>query len=125
MLNEKTMTRDEQAENFEYCRHIAEELRACYEGRGEENEDGEPGSLWDYFADALDIEYTVTSGLEYSGVKVYVTLGGPTCWIDTDRGAVCLTWGGKSAECYLCSDLVEAIDDIFAEYYNAALDARR
>lgn len=124
MLNEKTTTRDEQTENFEYCRHIAEELRAHYEGRGE-NEDGEPADLLDYFADALDIEYVITSGLEYSGVKVYVTLGGPTCWIDTDRGAVCLTWGGKSAECYLDSDLIEAVDDIFAEYYAAALDARR
>lgn len=124
MQTEKTMIRDEQTENFEYCKHIAEELRACHEGCGA-NEDGEPADLWDYFADALDIEYVITSGLEYSGVKAYVTLGGPTCWIDTDRGAVCLTWGGKSAECYLSSALVEAIDDIFAEYYAAALDARR
>ena len=66
----------------EYAKRIAEEAEAYYNGTT--NEDGEKVSLYDYFADALDYEVILTSRKTVKAVRLYITLGGPTCWIDTE-----------------------------------------
>ena len=68
-------------------------------------------SLWDYLSDVLDYEFIIDSSREFQAIRVYVTLGGPSCWIDTERQTVELRWGGESA-CYgLLSDTVDAVEE--------------
>ena len=62
----------------DYCDNIRAELTAIYDGTTKEkNDDGETMTMWDYFSDALDYEYTISSSGDYLGVRVYVALGGP------------------------------------------------
>ena len=61
----------------EYAKRVAEEIEAYYNGTI--NEDGEKVSLYDYVADALDYEVVLTSQKTVKAVRLYVTLGGPTC----------------------------------------------
>lgn len=116
MLANMTQEQTDRA-NFETCKRIANELEAITKGDAT-GEDGETVSLWDYFEDALDIEYTIGSDMKYRGVCVMVTCGGPNIYINTNSGAVELYWGGDSARCYLMPDLVDAINDVFEDQYN-------
>ena len=105
----------------EYCDRIRHELNAIYEGTTTEtNDDGEQMTLWDYFADVLDYEYTISSTGELLGVRAYVTLGGPTVWIDTRDGEIAGAWGTDRESVWLPSEIADEINDIFREYYEAA-----
>lgn len=81
-------------------------------------EEAEQLSLYDYFDDVLDLEYVVDSRKDYLSVRVFVTLGGPTAWIDTDTKSVECRWGSETGAFRLLSDVVNDIDDIFEEQYN-------
>lgn len=75
-------------------------------------------NLYEYFGDCYDIEYTIDGSGDYLGVCVWICVGGPGIWVDTRDSAVKLAWGGERAEAYITSDVVDAIDAIFEEYYN-------
>ena len=98
----------------EYAKHVAEEIEAYYNSTI--NEDGEEVSLYDYVADALDFEVVLTSQKTVKAVRLYVTLGGPTCWIDTEEHAVICHWGTDQAECAIDWDLCNELEEIIAEY---------
>ena len=100
-------------ECWEYAKHVAEELETYYNSTA--NEDGEEVSLYDYFADALDYEAILTSQKTVKSVRIYVTLGGPTCWIDTEEHAVICHWGADQAECAIDWDLCNELEEIVAE----------
>lgn len=100
-------------ECWEYAKHVAEELETYYNGTA--NEEGEEVSLYDYFADALDYEVILTSQKTVKAVRLYVTLGGPTCWIDTEEHAVICHWGTKQAEYPIDWDLCDELEEIVAE----------
>ena len=51
--------------------------------------------LYDYLEDVLDTEWIIDSNREYKAARFWITLGGPSCWIDTERRTVELRWGGK------------------------------
>ena len=104
-------------ENKKYCEGIAKTIEAIYSGKVL-NDDGETMSLWEYFSDALDFEYTITSQKEYKSVKVWITLGGPNVWVDTSTHMVHLAWGSDREEYPLQYDACSEIDFIFEEYYN-------
>ena len=104
-------------ENKEYCKRVVEEIESIYNG-AVLNEDGEQMTLYDYFADVLDFEYTITSSKEYKSVKVWITLGGPNVWIDTADASVHLAWGTDREEYPLDYDVSSEIDSIFEEYFN-------
>lgn len=104
-------------ENKKYCKDIAEELQAIYNGEVL-NDDGEEMTLYDYFSDVLDFEYTIDSSKEYKSVCVWVTLGGPNVWIDTSDSYVRLAWGASREEYPLSYYVRDEIDSIFEEYYN-------
>lgn len=87
------------------------------EERKEREENGEAFDLISYFADALDIEYTISGSGEYLGARVWVTLGGPNVWIDTREGYVKGAWGSDRAECWIPREINYEIDEIFSEYY--------
>ena len=95
-------------ENKEYVRKVAKELQDLYD----------KGNLTEYFDDVLDLSYLVNSKKEYKSVKVFVTLGGPTCWIDTYTKCVELHWGGETASWGLPIDICDYIDEIFQEIYD-------
>ena len=59
----------------------------------------------------LEIRFIVDSHAEYCGALIYVTLGGPTIWVDTRAHAVKGTWGTESAEWGITSRAVDALDD--------------
>jgi hypothetical protein len=104
-------------ENREYCKRIAEELTAIYNGEVL-NDDGDTMTLYDYFSDVLDFEYTITSKREYKSVKAWITLGGPNVWIDTNTASIRLAWGADREEYPLDYEVNREIDFIFEEYFN-------
>lgn len=63
-------------ENTEHCRSIAEELYDTV------NEIGESG-LYEYFADAMDVDYLVDASLDYKGCRIMIKVGGPTVYVST------------------------------------------
>ena len=101
----------------EYAQRVAEEIEAIYNGTTEEeNDDGEKMSLYDYVADALDFEVILTSMKTVKSIRLYVTLGGPTCYVDTELHAVVCAWGGDQAEYPLDWDACDELENIIAEY---------
>ena len=76
--------------------------------------------LESYFEEnTLDVIYSVDRYGEYRGVAVTITTGGPHIEVDTDDMAVKLWWGGEKAKWRISRNTVDAIDDIFSEYYQA------
>lgn len=101
----------------EYAQRVAEEIEAIYNGTTEEeNNDEEKMSLYDYVADALDFEVILTSTKTVKYVRLYVTLGGPTCYVDTELHAVVCAWGGDREEYPLDRDACDELENIIAEY---------
>ena len=101
----------------EYANRVAEEIEAIYNGTTEEeNDDGEKMSLYDYVADALDFEVVLTSTKTVKSIRLYVTLGGPTCYVDTELHAVVCAWGVDRAEYALDWDACDELESIIAEY---------
>jgi hypothetical protein len=84
----------------------------------ETTDEPEQLTLYDFFADCLDIEYRCSSRKEYNSVSIMVTCGGPNIYIDTEEKAVLLYWWSDRARYYLSSDAVEAVDEWAAEYWN-------
>ena len=100
----------------EYAQRVAEEIEAIYNGTTEEeNDDGEKMSLYDYVADVLDFSAIVSSQKTIQSVRLYVTLGGPTCYVDTELHAVVCAWGGDREEYALDWDVCEEFESIIAE----------
>lgn len=76
-------------------------------------------TLHDYLEDVLDITYIVGSDRQtLEGARFYVTLGGPTVWVDTCSRAVELRWGGRSASWGLSFELCDELDEIAQEYWD-------
>lgn len=75
-------------------------------------------SVVDYLnSEALDVEYTHASNGMYLGSRIYVTLGGPTIYIDTRYGQICGHWGRDVCELdYECDELDELME-LTAEGY--------
>lgn len=76
-------------------------------------------SMWDYFSDALDIEYIIGGDRQYRGVRVTVAFGGPNIYIDTLKGCVDLYWWDKSASYNLTRAVCDEIDEMFEKLYNS------
>lgn len=98
----------------EYAKRIAEEVEAYYNGETKDN-DGEELSLYDYFADALDFEVILSSTKAVKGVRLFVALGGPSCWIDTESREVICVWGTDRAEHWIDGDICNELEEIVAE----------
>ena len=104
-------------EYMKMCKDIADELTSIYNGEVLTDE-GETMTLYDYFSDVLDYEYTVNCHKEFISVKVWVALGGPNIWIDTDDSYVRLAWGNNCEEYPLSYYIRDEINDIFEELYS-------
>ena len=98
-----------------YARAISDDLQKVMEGTYT-NDDGEEVDLYDYLnAEVLDVEYILNSDFTLRGVRLYVTLGGPTAWIDTERDCVVCHWGTNSGEWLMPYGVSDEINDLYAE----------
>lgn len=134
-------------ENREHCKHIAEELEEYASGNVyrctecgsictiEEGEDAdgftvyrtscgctleyepEQLSVYDFIADAYDIEYRAGSDKEYRSAKIMVACGGPNIYIDTASRSVKLYWWTDYAEYPISSDACDELDNIMEELW--------
>jgi len=81
------------------CKSIANELTngiVMDESNIDEYDDWELGenvSASTYLEGSFDIEYTITSDLDYKGAKIAVALGGPSIYISTNTNEVVGYWG--------------------------------
>lgn len=113
-----------------YARDVRDDLESLYfsvwtvEEQDERERRGEPCGLCDWLADFLDVEYEIDSNGELLGVKLYVTLGGPSCWVDTRRQCVEARWGGESGWADLDARICDELNEIMAEDLAALMDAR-
>ena len=82
------------------------------------DEEGENFSLYDYFADALDIDYICNYRKEYTAVRVCIACGGPNIYINTWSGCVELRCWSEKANFQMFYSTIDAINDYFAEYFN-------
>lgn len=80
----------------------------------------ETASIFDYLIDrVLEYRFIIDSNLNYKGVLAYITLGGPTAWIDTTYNSIFVTWGTEKA-CYpLDGDICDEINEYYNTYYNS------
>ena len=128
------------------CKAIADKLEAIADGRlykcpecGEYVEDNnlfcecgcqvdiigsedsygwEQVSFYDYFENALDIDYITNSQKEYKACRIMVAYGGPNIYINTWERKVELYWWTDSASFYLSGDTCSAIDEYAEEFFN-------
>lgn len=77
----------------------------------------EAASMWDYFDDCYDIEYTIGSDLAFRGVRIMVACGGPNIYINTSYKRVELYWWTESVSAYMSKEAVDAINEVFEEVY--------
>lgn len=112
---------------YNYCDNIAKEIFSLYDGldisddeREEMEQNGDATSLYDYFNDALDIEYIIGADMSFRSVRIAVTLGGPNVYVDTGRGVVEGFWGKEHVERWLPSEICEEINSIFEEMFSLA-----
>ena len=130
----------------DHCKAIADKLEAIAEGRlykcpecgeyvednnmfcecgcqvdligNDESDPWDQVSFYDYFENALDIDYITNSQKEYKACRIMVAYGGPNIYINTWEKRVELYWWTDSASFYLSSDVCNAIDECMEEYFN-------
>ena len=76
------------------------------------------GDLRSYFDDYLDVDYIINSSKEYQSARIWVTVGGPGIWIDTEKSTVEISWGSTRKTAYLSYNVRDEIDEIFEEIYS-------
>ena len=112
------------------CIRIAEELEAHANGSAYTDKNGdvvildseeeptdemEYRGLYDFINDALDIEVTCGLSGDYRGAKLYMTVGGPAIWIDTQSGFVEGRWATDSCSKWVDSDTIDALNEASEE----------
>lgn len=80
-------------------------------------EEPEQQSLLDYFNDVLDINYILNSNRELIGVRLLLTWGGPTIWLDTLHNELTLSWWNEFERLDLDNDICNSILEVFNEIY--------
>lgn len=90
------------------CQHCGETF---------DESDLEALSVYDFIADAYDIEYRIGSDKEYRSAKIMVACGGPNIYIDTASRSVKLYWWTDYAEYPISSDACDELDNIMEELW--------
>lgn len=96
-------------ENRKYLEAVSQELKDSYNN----------GEIYEYINNnVLDVEYSLNSLKELIGVNLYITLGGPTVWIDTRDCTLTIAWGCERDQLGVYSDICEEITTIFADDFS-------
>ena len=103
-------------ENRECCKVAALELDRICAGDALDD-DGEPIDIYDYLSDILDYTYIIDSQGNYEHARIYITLGGPTVWIDTETANIELRWASNSAFYPIAYETRDIIDDYMNELW--------
>ena len=95
---------------------VYEELSKLYENGDIEDEDGETYGVAEWFSfEVLDNEYTFSSNMEYLGARIYVTLGGPTVYVDTRNREIVCHWGTETVKRWCPSEFCDMLDEYIEE----------
>lgn len=130
-----------------YCKRIADELEAiargemytCFDcgnivhtingicpecGEPVTDEDGEeyPYTLTEWAERQLDTEYIIGGDMIYKACRIYVTLGGPTIWVDTWNAEVRML-GVDDAAWHISHETRDMIDELMEECLEGAKEA--
>lgn len=100
-----TNTKEELRRMMQGIRH---DLELAFEGELK-NEDGEPVALWEYLADGLALDCRVGPDKSPIACRVWLVLGGPNIWVDTETGSIHGAWDSDREEIYIDSELSDAI----------------
>ena len=100
-----TNTKEEMRRMMQGIRH---DLELAFEGELK-NADGEPVDLWEYLADGLSLDYRVDPDKSPTACRVWLVLGGPNIWVDTETDSIHGAWGSDREEVYISSELSDAI----------------
>lgn len=73
--------------------------------------------------DYLDAEYTVTSNGDVKEVKIAITLGGPSIWVNCLSGTVEGSWGGDRHTTHVDSDAVDELGRHLADQFESTMMA--
>lgn len=93
---------------------IDEDLRAMCEAVVTDIDD-DPNEVID---EALDIEFTTNAQREVLGAKIYVTVGGPLVYVDTQERTVEGRWGNAEISLSYYPEAGSRIDDLIAEHWD-------
>lgn len=119
-------------DNEAHVRAIVEDLYAVADGRAyidsdgvlatvedysDVPEDAEPASMLDYFGDLLDIDFIVTSELEYKAARICIAWGGPSIYVDTRALEVQFYWWNEYASATFARYVGDCIDEFASELY--------
>lgn len=81
-------------------------------------EEFEELSIYDYFDDFLDIDYTVNRYKEYQSASICIGYGGPNIYIDTAEAEVQLFWGSTREKYPIYYSTRDVIDEWAEELYS-------
>ena len=95
-------------------------LEKCLNGIAAELAAIDPNAVYDYYIDnVLDIEFTVDAARRFISARLYITIGGPSVWIDTRTRAISGVWGLERATVYSNSDALVILASYAEEDYNS------
>ena len=78
-------------------------------------------ALQEYLNDNLDVYYKVKKDGSYYSCRILKEYGGPTTYIDTEKGGIETFWGGKIHFELLDEETLEDIDTIMELEYREAI----
>ena len=70
-------------------------------------------SFYTYVTDVLDVEYRVDRQHRVRSVKLCLAFGGPNIYLDTAESNIRLHWGATTEECWISTEICEAINEIY------------
>lgn len=83
-------------------------------------EEFEELSIYDYFDDFLDIDYTVNRYKEYQSASICIGWGGPNIYIDTNDAYVKLYWGSTREQYPIYYTTRDVIDEWAEELFQCS-----
>lgn len=99
-----------------------EELLHVLDGEAYDEEEEMEYTLGDYLVDALDVDYRISSSGECIGARVWVQLGGPTVWVDTEEALVKGAWGTDKAAMPIPYDAAQEVQEYAWDLRGCFLD---
>ena len=105
-------------EVIEFPDGVGDKFKCPECGHIDDVEEFEELTIYDYFSDFLDIDYTVNRYKEYQSASICIGWGGPNIYIDTADAYVKLYWGSTREHYPIYYHTRDVIDEWAEELYN-------
>lgn len=79
--------------------------------------DVEVMGMYDHLGDPLDVNYIVEKSGDVKAGRVYLAIGGPNIWIDTEIKSVVGHWGATRIEAALSDSACVAVNDVLENWF--------